>query len=769
MLPAKTKRFADIKDEVRDFHPLLMKLLPKLPNVIDVEYTQGQTEMGADFVVSRQDGTFGFIEYIGIVAKVGGVVQNFSEIERQIDECRVPRTFRNGKEKIIVAEVWVMATGYVTKGAQEKIHEKFKTRKINFIEGTRLEKLIDSYLPSFWNEVPLETSEYLTRLKSRIAQLDASVSLITVNNDAFYIEQEIYTLPRQEYRLKLKRLQKHSKKVDIFSVIDKQKLIIIEAGVGGGKSKLLRRLIAHYTKPETYMATKYFPIPVTYKEFSDDYDSDIEKLIKNRVTADIEKELYEDTIFLLMIDAVDEKNIPVEEQVEALKNFSSNVHSRTNVKAVITSRYLKALDETSELQNQIERYELRPLSLSKTIEFITTLCKQVNLTDRLIEDLKKSPLLHELPRSPLATILLAKLINDNSKDLPSNIPELYSKCVELMLGRWEIEKGLESQKEYEALDNILQNLARYVIDNELPYISIDEAKKFFVAYLKARNLELEVETLFDVLVNRTDFMLVDFERQRLAFKHRSFTEFFYAKSCLKAHDLHVDGRAFQLYWMNVFYFYLGLLKDAPSVLQELIALKPESEGEKWLKVFNMSNFFMAAYLTPYDVIAQGVGRIMEEAAELYGDVISGKTGSPFSKISRMHFLFIFQFLMRHGYSYSFFVPALESAALSIDEGRLDEETKAYALFFLNVAYIDTGIGKSFDFLLKEHAGKLPLDLVLAYNHESENLKERSALMKKQDKRIKRWLKQNKELQRTVEQLYQNPIKELTKEVKKLSA
>lgn len=161
MLPAKTKRFAEVKDEVRDFHPLLMKLLPKLPNVIDVEYTQGQTEMGADFVIAREDITFGFTDYVGVVVKVGAIVQNFSEVERQIDECSVPRTFRNGKEKIIVAEVWVIATGYVTKGAQEKIHEKFKTRKINFIDGTRLERLIDKYLPTFWNEVPLETQSTL--------------------------------------------------------------------------------------------------------------------------------------------------------------------------------------------------------------------------------------------------------------------------------------------------------------------------------------------------------------------------------------------------------------------------------------------------------------------------------------------------------------------------------------------------------------------------------------------------------------------------------
>lgn len=199
-LPAKTKRFADIKDEVRDLHPLLMKLLPKLPNVIDVEYTQGQTEMGADFVIARQDSTFGFIDHIGVVVKVGGIAQNFSEVERQIDECSIPRTFRNGKEKIIVAEVWVIATGYVTKGAQEKIHEKFKTRKITFVDGGRLEKLIDNYLPSFWNEVPLETAEYLSKLNTRIAQIDMSVSLVPTVNAPLYIEQDIYTLPPQEYR-----------------------------------------------------------------------------------------------------------------------------------------------------------------------------------------------------------------------------------------------------------------------------------------------------------------------------------------------------------------------------------------------------------------------------------------------------------------------------------------------------------------------------------------------------------------------------------------
>lgn len=544
--------------------------------------------------------------------------------------------------------------------------------------------------------------------------------------------------------------------------------MLIESGMGGGKSKLVRRLIDHYTSPENYLSTKLFPIALTYKEFTDDYDGDIDKVIKSRVSQSIEKELSEDTMFLLFIDGVDEKNLPLDEQLTTLKDFSAQINSRPNVKVVITSRYLKALDEPSELQNQIERYEIRPLSLNKTIEFITAICKQINITDRLIEDLKKSVLLRELPRTPLAAILLAKTINENSKDLPSNIPELYSKCVELMLGRWEIDKGLESQKEYEALDSVLQNLAKYLLDNEVPYVSIAEAKSFFEDYLKTRNLELEVDHLFNLLVERTEFMLIDFERQRLAFKHRSFTEFFYAKRCIKAHDMHVDARAFQLYWVNVFYFYLGLLKDAPGPLRELIDLQPTSEGERWLRVINMANFFMAAYLTPYEVIEDGLRRVMEDAAQLYVDVVSGKSESPLSRLPRMHFLYLFQFLMRYSYSFSFFTPALEHAALSIDEGSLDKDLKAYALFFINVAHIDTGAGDSFDFLLKGHGSDLPLDLSLAYKHESENLKERSTLMRKQDKRIKRVIKQNRALDKAINELYKNPIRELTKEAKKTS-
>lgn len=60
----KIDRLKGIKDEKKELHPLLQTLLPKLKNVIEVEYTHRNTEMGADFVLSKQHDIFKKTDYI---------------------------------------------------------------------------------------------------------------------------------------------------------------------------------------------------------------------------------------------------------------------------------------------------------------------------------------------------------------------------------------------------------------------------------------------------------------------------------------------------------------------------------------------------------------------------------------------------------------------------------------------------------------------------------------------------------------------------------
>lgn len=398
MRSERVSRLAKIKDEVSEFHPLLTKLLPKLPRVLESEYTHGKDEMGADFVLRRQGDTFHNDEYIGVIAKVGKIVQDFSDIERQIDECAVPRFFSGGKEKIRIDEVWVTITDNITKGAQEKIHDKYRTRKIIFITGPKLEKLIDDFFPVYWTDVDLEVGAYLSDLRAQNIAADKAMSLLPSPEKSLYIEPDIYRHERATYKSNLQK-GKNPVKVEIHKEIEERKLVFIEGWMGLGKSKLIRELISHYTAPEVYKKVSLLPIQTTFKELLDKFHGDINLLIQQRTQGHLRSQEKVNN-YLLLIDGVDEKDLPVDDQAKALARLVDDIHNSPNIRAVICSRYVKALEQSGIFRSEDFAYEIRPLTLEKTIAFVRALCTRLNVRDRVVEDLKKSPLFKELPRKP---------------------------------------------------------------------------------------------------------------------------------------------------------------------------------------------------------------------------------------------------------------------------------------------------------------------------------------------------------------------------------
>ena len=163
-----------------------------MPRVQHVEYTHGPDEMGADFVFSRLDEVFHDMEYIGVIVKVGKIVQDYSDVERQIKECEIERFYGNGKKKIFLSEVWVVTTGTISNGAQQKIHADYKTRKIIFVDGARLSSLIDQHLPNYWTDVSLQIGDYLHGVWTANDNLDRSLSLIASQGERFYVDQDVF-------------------------------------------------------------------------------------------------------------------------------------------------------------------------------------------------------------------------------------------------------------------------------------------------------------------------------------------------------------------------------------------------------------------------------------------------------------------------------------------------------------------------------------------------------------------------------------------------
>ena len=541
--------------------------------------------------------------------------------------------------------------------------------------------------------------------------------------------------------------------------------ILIEGEVGSGKSKLLRQLIGRASVPEVFSKTKVIPLSASYTELMEKHSGALTKLIRHRVPEAVRAPCRESE-YLVMIDAFDERRMDTDSQADDLNALFDQASEENTIRVVVTSRFLKGLEQGDTLRPNVARCELQPLSMQRTFEFITRMCTKVDVQDRILEDLKKSALFRNLPRSPMSAILLARLLNENQQEIPSNITELYAKYSELILGRWDEKKGLQSQKEYQALDNVLMRLARYMIDDQRLFISVAEVKTTFRDYLDERNLEIDADALFAKMVDRCEIICLDSTSETLGFKHRSFTEFFYAKSFVGDQSLVIDNRVFNVYWMNMFFFYLGLRKDCPNDLRAIIDMPTSSEVEDWLKIVNMSNYLLAAYATPYRVIEDGVRDMAVTAANLYRKIVAQGSETWLSVLPQMHLLYLLQMFIRQGYSYSFFAKAIEDAALRIDDSTLEDTTKAYALFFLNVAYIDIGSGENgetFDFMLKRVRKALPVDLQLALGHEGKGTTERTALMRKQDKHLRRVLPRGSALEVLKTDLYERPVNAVVKQ------
>lgn len=171
-------------------------------------------------------------------------------------------------------------------------------------------------------------------------------------------------------------------------------------------------------------------------------------------------------------------------------------------------------------------YRIKPLKVTGIIKFIEEFCQNLDSKYQILEDLKRSDLFKVLPKTPIAAIILARLISEGNQDLPSNLTELYSKFCEISLGRWDIDKGLKTQKQFDALDALVIKISEYMYENSLEYMSKSEGKQIFHDYLSQRNLDINSNLLFTELIERSGIISYNKNNDTIYFKHRSFLEFF---------------------------------------------------------------------------------------------------------------------------------------------------------------------------------------------------------------------------------------------------
>ncbi len=750
MYENKVERINNISDEVDELHPIISSLLGVLPSVISHEYTHGSREMGADFVFEKQDEVLLRTSYVGIVVKIGKISQDTTKIEQQIDECfLIERFYNSGKKKIYISEVWVMTTQNISENAKQKIFEKFKNRKIEFISGHDLIALIDKYVPTFWSNIEVKTGLYLEKLRTENHKENLQSSIIVVGDAPIYIENDVIEYVRIPKRMN-PRFFKTNKKIDPIDAIENNRFVLLEGDMGSGKSSLLRKIIDHYCSPEIYLTKKCIPIRCTYAELYVDHNNSLENLVKSSVDADLLSKAADSKI-IIFLDAFDELEIESDERKKHIEELiRQSESSNYNLHITLASRDLDDFD--SQIFG-VYRLQIPPLTLSKTVNFIQEICKTMNLSKKIFDDISRSQVFRMLPQNPISAILLARLINDNSADLPSNLTELYAKYTELSLGRWDINKGIKSEKEYEAVQNILMNIAEFMLDNNVPKLSLTEAREKFRDYLSERNLNLDHDALLNKLIKRSDIIYGSIEDNIFMFKHKTFLEYLYALKKIRTDGMPMSEKIFNLYWMNSYFFYLGLKKDAPLQLTEISDMVPKSEIEKFVKIINFPDILLAAYSTPYQTTHRLLDKVITEFSEFYLRIVSGKTKSFLSSMPQIVLLFMFQSIFRRKYSYDYLKKSLKE--ISKDLASADDALSMYKLYFCVVALIELGEYAELEYFSKKMKN-LPLEVYFAISHEKID-KTKGLEFGKALKKFEKVVNKTTEFKKRINQMIDDPI------------
>lgn len=754
MTSEKIRKLESLSSEVNDFQPVLFELFKKLPNVISVECKQGPSEKGADFVLVKLDDTLAEETYIGVICKVGKITQNHSEVDRQIEECIMyPRFISSGKKQVHLHEIWVVNNSTISSNAEEKINIKNKNTNIKFINGHKVSDLIDKFYPVFWAFNSVSYGQYFT---------DIELKLATGRDSSFFGMLEA---GNQIERMIIKEQVKKNKVTQetLLSAIKKEKYIFLEGHVGSGKSTLIKNLVEKQKAIIKEDENAGF-LPLIY-HYSEVNETPEELIVKSYKKLD-EYKIPSDREIIIIIDGIDEVKDDFYSRELTLRTIVGLVNESDRIKLLVTSRTIDSLQDYERIDKLFTRYSILPLSIKQIIGFVEKICSNEQVSKKLFNGIEKTPLFRFIPRTPISAILLARILNDEVKELPSTMTELYAKYTEVVLGRWDASKGLISQTEYEVIHNVLMNVAEFMMDNSLTCISQSEVENIFLDYLAQRNIDVDENKLLDRLLKRSEVALINSKNLTFSFVHRSFMEYFYAEKLKKKGNVSLDEKIYNMYWTNSYFFYLGLLRDSEESIDRINSIKASDDYIQFTRLFTNGSFYLAAYLTPYEKIQKGVLETFLEAGKLYDDIVNNQCNISLKELSPIVLLCITTRCIYNNYAYDYFVKALKNAAVQIDKTINPSLADNYSLFFISATLNELGHKDSFDKLIENNDPDILIQMGIEHVTNETNLV--SAVADRYMKKIRKRYRGNKIMYNHIMDIHDKSIEQLDKErIKKI--
>jgi hypothetical protein len=238
--------------------------------------------------------------------------------------------------------------------------------------------------------------------------------------------------------------------------------------------------------------------------------------------------------------------------------------------------------------------------------------------NRLIHLVKDPLSLRGLPTTPLTLVLVAALYERGHHEVPANLTELFSKYVELALGRWDETKDISSQFEWKVKQFILQQVSWDMYQQGQIAITPDYFETTVKRIGVERALDINADIFSKEIITRSQ-LLIQNSNGEFEFKHRSFQEFFVGTEINSRSDAVqlIVSNFFDPQWSGTIFFASGLRPGSEEYLRAILDQVFVPAGNSLYFAVNLGYLTQAAYLAPKQVKLEAVNSVLRALTDAW--------------------------------------------------------------------------------------------------------------------------------------------------------
>jgi len=621
-------------DEAEFRTDLLIPLLRKM-GYQDVRERHGPAEYGKD-ITFRETSPLGD-KYYAVVAKVGNVSGgakgkwNLNAVVNQVDMAFKVR-FKDveTKKKHDVNYVIVWASGRISNHAQDRIMEgrAREFRNIEFKDGQATIELLEAHYPAFFTVRDPYVSDYYSGAKQFYSRLE-ELRTLGCSSEGHRLPA-IFVPPRFRRYGEVPKVGGERAKKLLYSfsdVLAETRNTVIIGGVGSGKSTLLRRMLISIIE-QNEQALRRSPIPILVELKRADLDDldglpnaineEFLRFGSQGVPGELDTGLQDGSLIVLL-DGLDELKTEdrITQAIECIKDFNKR-YPRTRV--VLCSRPLEVFS-SPDILSGYSYLGIEDLDASQRVRFVQNWYGEESPIAQKLVTLVRAPVaLRGLPATPLTLALISILYQSGDKEIPANLTELFTKYVELVLGRWDVSRDVSVQYQWRVKLFVLRHTCWHMHLNRQSAIARADFESMVHALHSARGLKVDPGAFCEELVSRSGLLLIN-DDDEYELKHLSLQEYFVG------HELDTRPDKFDLmvsrflepWWMDVIFFACGLRPDSDDYLN-CIMEKVSPEGpDNLVFAIGLGQVTQATYLATQQTKLRAIDSVLDRMIDGWDD------------------------------------------------------------------------------------------------------------------------------------------------------